>query len=462
MSLYKKTLRYFHELSKIPRRSYEEKRVKKWLTSWAKENDWEYEDDEAGNLLIKAPGSREETLCLQGHMDMVCVAQESHDWSEEGVKIVEKDGVLWGDKTTLGADNGIGVAAMMAIAEMKERPSLELLFTMGEEVGLIGAHELDLSISANYGLNLDWCNSDSVGIGCGGTLLITARYEPKKTTRKGKTIKIRVSGLSGGHSGIEIHKWQGNAIMELMHIINERDDIVGITDIKWGDADNAISRSARAIALHTGDEDELESWLEKREKTLQKKYNNEDIWVSLKSVEEDYEAHYQKDILSPLYRVGSGVQEYNKDNSPLSSWNLGKLRLKEGKMKWAYFLRTNKPGGIAPMKRKITDTFARFPQSKLHRLEYELDHETPVWYADAENDFIHHITHAISNKKGSKIPTVATHATVEVGILADKYPGTQWVSIGATCHNMHTTREHIYLRDLEEFCERLERIIANV
>lgn len=461
MSLYKKTLRYFLELSEIPRRSYEEKRVKKWLISWAKDNDWEYEDDEAGNLLIKAPGTTSETLCLQGHMDMVCVAQDSHDWSEEGVKVVEKDGVLWGDKTTLWADNGIGVAAMMAIAEMEKRPSLELLFTMGEEIGLVGAHELDLSISANYGLNLDWCNSKSIGIGCGGTLLITSRYEPKKTTRKGKTIKIRVSGLMGGHSGIEIHEPRGNAIIELIKIINERDDIVGITDIKWGDADNAIPRSARAIVLYTGDEDELDTWLEKREKTLQKKYNNEDINLSAKIVDEDYEAHYQKDILIPLYKVGSGVQVYDKNKSPLSSWNLGKLRLKEGKMKWAYFLRTNTPGGIAPMKRKITDTFAKFPQSKLHAISYEFDHETPVWFAEQENDFIRQIADTIAGKKWPKIPTVVTHATVEVGILADTYPGTQWVSIGATCHNMHTTREHIYLRDLEEFCERLERIIES-
>lgn len=459
MSLYKKTLRYFLELSEIPRRSHEEKKVKKWLISWARENDWEYEDDEVWNLLIKAPGSTPETLCLQWHMDMVCVAQESHDWSEEGVTVVEKDGVLWWDKTTLGADNGIGVAAMMAVAEMKERPSLELLFTMGEEVGLVGAHDLDLEVSANYGINLDWSNNASIGIGCGGTLLITCRYEPKKTTKKGKTIKIRVSGLTGGHSGIDINKWQWNAIVELMKIINDRDDIVGITDIKWGDADNAIPRSARAIVLYNGDIEELELWLEKREKLLQKKFDNEDVGLSAKIVDEDYEAHYQKDILTSLYKVGSGVQAFGINDSPLSSWNLGKIRLKEGKMKWAYFLRTNTLGGIAPMKRKITDTFAKFPQSKLHALSYELDHETPVWYADLNNEFIHDIAETMSGKKWPKIPTVITHATVEVGILADKYPGTQWVSIGATCHNMHTTREHIALADLEEFCERLERII---
>ena len=460
MSLYKKTLRYFLELSGIPRRSYEEKRVKKWLTSWAKENDWEHEDDEAGNLLIKAPGNTTDMLCLQWHMDMVCVAQESHDWSEEGVTVIKKDEVLWWDKTTLGADNGIGVAAMMAVAEMKERPSLELLFTMGEEIGLIGAHDLDLEISANYGINLDWCNSTSIGIGCGGTLLITCRYEPKKTTRKGSVVKIRVSGLAGGHSGIEINKWQGNAIIELAKIIRDRDDIIGITDIKWGDADNAIPRSARAIVLYNGDMEELESWLEKREKTLQKKFNNEDIGLSAKIVDEEYDAHYQKDIMNSISEVGSGMQKSLPDNTPLSSWNLGKIRLKEGKLKLWYFLRTNTLGGIAPMKKKITDTLGKFPQTKAHTISYELDHETPVWYADPDNEFIQNIAETVSGKKWPKVPTVITHATVEVGILADKYPGTQWLSMGATCHNMHTTREHIALADLEEFCERLERVIV--
>lgn len=151
--------------------------------------------------------------------------------------------------------------------------------------------------------------------------------------------------------------------------------------------------------LYTGDEDELDTCLEKREKTLQKKYNNEDINLSAKIVDEDYDAHYQKDILTPLYKVGSGVQVYDKNKSPLSSWNLGKLRLKEGKMKWTYFLRTNTPGGIAPMKRKITDTFAKFPQSKLHAISYEFDHETPVWFAEQENDFIRQIADTIAGKK---------------------------------------------------------------
>jgi len=169
--------------------------------------------------------------------------------------------------------------------------------------------------------------------------------------------------------------------------------------------------------------------------------------------------HYQKDILKHIASVGSGVQKALEDKSPLSSWNVGKLRFKEGKLKWSYFLRTNILGGIQPMKSRIIQKLTAFPQTKTRFISYELDHESPVWYADPKNELVNKIAEALGGKKVKKIPTVTTHATVEVGTLAEKYPGTQWVSIGATCHNMHTTREHIYLSDLEEFCERLERVI---
>ncbi len=459
MSLYKRTLSYFHELSQIPRRSYEEKRVRKWLISWAREHDWEYEDDEIGNLMIIAKGKNPGSLCLQSHTDMVCVAQENHDWDEEWVTIVEREGVLFWDKTTLWADNGIGVAAMMAVAEMKERPTLELLFTMGEEVWLVGAHNLQFPIKSKHGINLDWSCNTSIGIGCGGTLLIIGRYKPKKIQKKWKLIKIQVTGLEGGHSGIEIHLGRGNAIIELAKIIEERADVIGITDIKAGDADNAIPRSARAICLYDGDIEEFQSWLEKREKKLQKKLQNEDIWITAKIIEDDYDTHYEKGIMGALAEVGSGVQKSLSEDIPLSSWNIGKLRFKEGKLKWCYFLRTNIPKWIEPMKKKIMKKLSTFPQTKNHSITYEMMHETPVWYADPRTNFVRSIVKSIQGRKKEKIPAITTHATVEVWILAQKYPNTQWISVGATCHNMHTTREHIHLADLEEFCERLERII---
>lgn len=114
------------------------------------------------------------------------------------------------------------------------------------------------------------------------------------------------------------------------------------------------------------------------------------------------------------------------------------------------------------MKKKITKIFDTFPQTNTHTITYELDHETPVWYTDPKSEYIQKIISIINYKNDTKVPAAITHATVEVGILADKYPGTEWVSIGATCHSMHTTREHIYLDDLEEFCQRLERIVTRL
>lgn len=135
MVIYKKTYKYFQELSQIPRQSKDEEGVRIWLKNWSKRNNWKYEEDSIGNLLIYALGNTETTLCLQSHMDMVCVSEEKeYDFENKGIEIIDEDGVLRGNKTTLGADNGIGVAVMMAIAEIKERPHLELLFTMGEEI----------------------------------------------------------------------------------------------------------------------------------------------------------------------------------------------------------------------------------------------------------------------------------------------------------------------------------------
>ena len=141
MSVFDKTLTYFKELSRIPRKSHQEEKVRQWLISWAKSHNWEYKEDAIGNLLIQATtqNSKLKTqnlskLCLQSHMDMVCVSREPHDWETEGVTVIEENGIWKGNGTTLGADNGIGVALMMAVAEMTERPDLELLFTMGEEV----------------------------------------------------------------------------------------------------------------------------------------------------------------------------------------------------------------------------------------------------------------------------------------------------------------------------------------
>lgn len=461
MNIFEKTYSYFQELSKIPRPSRQERKVREWLISWAKSHNWTHEEDAIGNLLVIAPWVKDGKLALQSHMDMVCVAEVPHNWQTEWVTIIEKDGIISGDKTTLGADNGIGVAAMMALAEIENRPTLELLFTMWEEIGLIGAHNIELPLTAPYALNLDWCHSETVGIGCGGTLLLEWSYQMKNEERRIQNAGIytlKISGMRGGHSGVDITDTRSNALIELSRILTERDDIIGVAEIHGGDADNAIPRSGKATILFNGNIEELDIFLTEREKELQTKTNTPHIQITAEKREFEWN-FYEKNILENIAKLGSGVQIWSEDTAtPLSSWNLGKMKLTDDTLSWCYFLRTNIVGGIEPMKNKIQTTFNAL--NKWNVLNWSLSHEWPVWLADTDSHFVKWILASIESFNGKKIPAITMHATMEAGTLAQKFPHTQWVSIGATCHDMHTTREHIYRADLEEFCGRLETIVT--
>lgn len=464
MSLFETTYTYFQKLSLLPRQSRHEHDVRNWLISWAKSHHWKYQEDTIGNLLIRATSEEQGILGLQSHMDMVCVSEDPHDWAIEWVTLIEKDGVLTGKKTTLGADNGIGVAAMMALAELKNRPTLELFFTMGEEIGLIGAHHIDLPLTAPYALNLDWCHSETIGIGCGGTLLMEGSHQVKKTQPINWDIyELKITDMRGGHSGVDIKDARGNALVELAKIITEKDEIVGIAEVHGGDADNAIPRSARAIIQVNGNGVELENWVKEKTTYLREKTKTETLNILLEKVEHLWD-FYEKSIFAEFTTLGSGVQIWSDDtNTPLSSWNLGKMKLVEGSLTWCYFLRTNIVGGIEPMKNKILDTFNRLDQlNGWNILNWSLSHEWPVWLADANSPFVRWILESIKSYNGKSIPAITMHATMEAGTLAEKFPNTEWVSIGASCHDMHTIREHIYLTDLEEFCGRLEKIITHL
>lgn len=458
MDIYASTLEYFYALSSIPRRPKHEELVRDWLIAWAEERNWEHETDETGNLLIRATGKKPGLLCLQAHMDMVCVADHAHDFETEGITILDDGKILRGDGTTLWADNGIGVAAMMAVAEMKNRPSFELLFTMAEEVGLIGAQNIEVSLKAPYAINLDWCDSRDIGIGCGGTLLIKAKYAPKKIrNKKGKIMKMRLTGMQGGHSGVEIKDNRGNAIIEICKILSKNDQIVGISELKGGDTDNSIPRNAKAVFLYTGNVEKLEKSLKAKQRKLRKKYENENIKVTVEKLGGSEPFYDMRETCRSIVRSRSGVDIWHEDGiTPLSSWNLGKIRFVDGIYKWCYFIRTNILGGIQPMKKKILSSY-----EKSKRLEWGFDHELPVWYASPDSPFVQGILASIRSYNKSPITIQTMHATMEAGMLSVKYPDTQWVSMCATCHDMHTTREHIYKADLKEFCGRLERVIVS-
>ena len=462
MNLYQNTLAYFRELSRLPRMPLHEDAVRSWITAWAEKKWWKYEKDTIGNLLIIAPGNSEKTLCLQGHMDMVCVAIWHHNFMTQGVMVIEKDGKLLAQKTTLWADNGIAVATMMALADTENRPTLELVFTIGEEVGLVGAQNITLPIRSPLALNLDWCDSESIGIGCGSTLLMHGTREihqwwsDKKEDSEG-VFEVILSGMQWGHSGQDIRYYRGNALIEMLKIIEDLSGIKYIGDVSGGDADNAIPRSARSIVGYTGHPNLFRNQLSHIQKVLRTKYKNESITLMTNEHSKSTILYWRTEVLpllSDIIETGTGVQTWWSHNTPLSSWNLGLLTMKQGKIMTSYFLRSNLIDGIEPMKTNLT--------TSLPKTEWTMSQDTPVWLSDTASPFVASIQEVFRDTDNEPLPAITIHATVEAGMLAQKYPKTQWVSVGATIHNMHTTEEYINIRDFEEFVERMETLIATL
>ncbi|NLB32994.1 MAG: aminoacyl-histidine dipeptidase, partial [Tissierellia bacterium] len=250
-----KVFYYFEEISKIPRDSGREMQISNYLLNLAKSKGWEVIQDEHLNIIIRKPATKgyedAPTVMLQGHMDMVCEKNEGvdHDFSKDPIKLRVIDGHIYGTDTTLGADNGIAVAMALSVLDSDlEHPSLEVLITTDEEKGMTGAANLDGSLfKSKYLLNID---SEEEGVftsGCAGGSEIDFKIPLRYKNTKGKAYRISVKGLSGGHSGVDIHKEKGNANKILGRILYDLMDYVDLVSIDGGSKTNAIPREANAV-----------------------------------------------------------------------------------------------------------------------------------------------------------------------------------------------------------------------
>ena len=263
-------LERFEKISAIPRRSKHEARLTDWLSAWGVGEGFQSIRDKAGNLIIRVPGSagreNEPIVVLQGHMDMVCEKSpdSDHDFAVDPIRFQMEGEWLKAEKTTLGADNGIALAIAMHAATELSHPPLELLFTVDEETGLTGARNLDASlISGRTLINLDSEDEGVVTIGCAGgrdaalRLLVGEDSVSANTNTNTEAVRLSVSGLSGGHSGVDIDRQLGNANKILARCLDEllRNDnagkIVGFGALEAGSARNAIPRDAWVELLLT-------------------------------------------------------------------------------------------------------------------------------------------------------------------------------------------------------------------
>lgn len=348
--------KYFEEISKIPHGSYNEQQLSNYIVNIAKELGYKYIQDEMGNVIVYKPASsgyeNHATIILQAHIDMVCEKNIdcNHNFETDSLSLQVEDGWVKAKGTTLGADDGYGVAYMLALLTEKDiaHPALECVFTVQEEVGLFGAINLKKEyFSGKKFINLDNGSESNTYVSCAGALISTFTKSITYEKNSLPTYKIEVKGLSGGHSGGQIHLEKGNSIKIVTRILYHLNKNFGINlvNIDGGSKMNAIPREAFATFSCAENFETIDELVKNIEKEVKKEleFSDNGVYISLlKSNSEKIITKKESDeIINMLYLIPSGLQHRSLafENLTTASQNLGVITTKENKIKFTVSLR---------------------------------------------------------------------------------------------------------------------------
>jgi dipeptidase D len=468
--------KHFEAITKIPRASGNEAAARQYILDQARKLGLETQQDETGNLVVRKPArrGRENAVptLLQGHLDMVCEKNEGtpHDFSKDPIRVVRRDGWLYADGTTLGSDNGIGVAASLAVMESTDiaHGPLEFVYTIDEETGLTGATKFAKGmLKSKYFLNLDNEEKGTLCIGCSGGVNTVARLKvASRPTPSGAAYRVKVFGLKGGHSGVDIHLGRGNAIRILgnaLQRIIERLP-VDIADIKGGSAHNAIPREASAIVvLESSREKDLRSLLADFAAETQTDLGNFDPGVNL-SVEpasapaQVLDKGNAKRVVDALAVAPHGVLAMSPDVPGLvqNSTNLATISIKNGQAE----IVTSQRSAIATSR----DASRRLVESVFRIAGFEVEHDEgyPGWKPEPDSDIVKTCKSVYKKTFGSEPRLIAMHAGLECGVIGEKYPGMQMISFGPQIESPHSPNERVEIDSVAEFWKYLKAVLENL
>nr|WP_320133538.1 aminoacyl-histidine dipeptidase [uncultured Holophaga sp.] len=468
---------YFLELSRIPRGSKQEQAAAQWVADQATALGCEVLRDPIGNVIIRKPATpgREDRpgICLQAHVDMVCEKNEDtvHNFACDPIPVYRDGDLLKARGTTLGADNGIGVATALAALAAKDIPHgpLEVLVTIDEETGMTGAENVQPGmLKAKYLLNLDSEEEGFLTIGCaGGIDTIATRkasWEPPQSGAKG--YRLKVSGLKGGHSGIDINGHRGNAIRFLaraLHALSHHFEL-GLAHLQGGNKRNAIPREAWAlVTLDPVKEAEVQAMVEslQRESRLAIGAFDPGLTFTLEPAElptlvmstEDAKA-----VINTLFTMLHGVVAMSPDIPDLvqTSTNLGVLETKEGAVTFYMLHRSS----IDSSKMTVVERVSA--HCELGGFEAKHVGGYPGWKPEPGSDLVKLVKEVHKAQTGQDMKVVAIHAGLECGIIGEKYEGMQMASIGPDMWDVHTPDEKVSIPSVGRFWDLLKAILAAV
>lgn len=467
---------YFEEICKIPHGSGNTKQISDYLVSFAKQKNLRFIQDEMGNVIIFKEASKgyenAPTVILQGHMDMVCekTATSQHDFEREGLELCIDGDDIYAKDTTLGGDDGIAVAYELAVLEDENlaHPAIEAVFTVDEEIGLLGAEGLDTSaLKGKYLINLDSEAEGYLWSGCAGGLRSYSELPVKRVEASGLTCKIIIDGLLGGHSGAEINKNRANAVILLarfLHECAEKQEIL-ISEMKGGQKNNAIPRQAEAEVLISPEEvEELKERAKRFTQTIQKEYTGSDeqiqVHVEIQEEETKQVLHpaSQEKVLFFLIYYPNGIRKMCGFIEGLveTSCNVGIVRL----MPSTFICETSVRSSVSSEKRALADQICYL--TEFLGGEYDEDGNYPAWEYKKDSTLRPLMTEVYKEMYQKEPVIEVIHAGLECGLFYERIKGLDCVSIGPDMKDIHTSEERLSISSTKRVYEYLVEVLKRI
>ena len=468
---------HFADLNAVPRPSKKEERVIEFAVNFGKSLNLETITDKVGNVIIRKPATSgmedRKTVTMQGHLDMVHQknADTNFDFDKEGIKMFVDGDWVKAEGTTLGADNGLGVAAIMAILSSTDipHPAIEALFTIDEETGMTGAMGLEGGVlKGEILLNLDTEEDDEIGMGCAGGVDVTAtrKYTEEETPKNTTAYEISVTGLNGGHSGMDIIKGLGNANKIMNRLLYNGFEHFGlrISEINGGSLRNAIPRESFAkVVIDTVSKESFLFELNEQINTIKAEFETlePNLSIELKEISlpnKVMDLGVQEGFIKSIYTALNGVYRMSSDIEGLveTSNNIARVIVKDGSIKIGCLTRSSSETNKFDLANSLRSAF------ELAGFDVEFSGSYPGWQPNVNSEIVNLLANLYEEMFDEKPNVAACHAGLECGILGQNYPNIDMVSFGPNIKGAHSPDERAQISSTQKFWKFLLEILKNI
>ena len=464
---------WFEKICEIPHGSGNTKKISDFLAAFAAERGLRYVQDSLNNIIIWKPGTpgyeNKSPVILQGHMDMVCEQDVDCpiNMAAEGLDITHDGSYVFAKGTTLGGDDGVAVAYALALLDAKDipHPPMEIVITVDEETGMYGAAGIDLSgLQGRTLLNIDSEEEGVFTVSCAGGARGTIELPLERRAVYGPCVRLTVEGLQGGHSGVEIHKNRANANKVMGEFLSRVQAMmpICITKLTGGAKDNAIPRSCQVTLVALGMYIErINDVAEQLQKEIREQYDEPEVIVRGDDVDalggNALTTECSNKVIALLNAAPNGVQSWSKDIDGLvqTSLNLGVATMDET-LKLTFAVRSS----VNSEKRELLDQLQNLAQ--MMGGNYSETGDYPAWEYKAESHLRDTMVTTYTRMYGKEPKVIAIHAGLECGLLGEKLPGLDCVSIGPEMHDIHTSREKLGIASVERTWNFILEVLKNL